>query len=143
MSLEEQRGAAIAGLEAARWQPSGTIRHGGSHALAFRGPAIELLVSTRLFHSREAQSLIRLAADRANATGRRPATHGGVGQATASQVRQPARRALGNVSGGAERSRDCGPRSGEMATKWDHSPRWVPRSRLSGPRNRAACFNQV
>src|SRR6516165_913712 len=94
MSLEEQRGAAIAGLEAARWQPSGTIRHGGSHALAFRGPAIELLPSARLFNSREAQSPIRLAADQANATGRRPATHGGVGQATASQVRQPARRAF-------------------------------------------------
>src|SRR6516225_1341680 len=134
MSLEEWRGVGVAGLEAARWQPSGTIRHGGSHALAFRGPAIELLLSTRLFDSREAQSLIRLAADRANATGRRPATHGGVGQATATQVRQPARRALGNVSGGAERSRDCGPRSGEMGTKWDHSPRRVLRSRLSGPR---------
>lgn len=43
-----------------------------------------------------------------------------------------------HVSGGVEGSRDCGPRSGEMKTMWDHSPRRVPRSRLSGPRNRAA-----
>ena len=50
---------------------------------------------------------------------------------------------LDKVSGGVEGSRDCRPRSGEMGTKWDHSPRRVPRSRLSGPRNRAACFNQV
>ena len=50
---------------------------------------------------------------------------------------------LDKVSGGVEGSRDCGSRSGEMRTKWDHSPRRVPRSRLSGPRNRAASFNQV
>ena len=50
---------------------------------------------------------------------------------------------LDKVSGGVEGSRDCGSRSGEMRTKWDHSPRRVPRSRLSGPRNRAASFSQV
>ena len=50
---------------------------------------------------------------------------------------------LDKVSGGVEGSRDCGSRSGEMRTKWDHSPRRVPRSRLSGPRNRAALSTRL